>query len=169
MNGPSATKPADSKIAKEVSAVNLQSEKSSAEEVMTKGSHPDGFPKKDTTVINASFIFKCDKCSYENSSDKGLRHHRKKKHKSLQADGADDHIEQLDGNISLPLDSPTNRSAKVKETTEDDMDLAHLPTADDPDNIFQNWTDSLTCEKISNMSQKEMKHMNVQLARKVAL
>ena len=92
--------------------MNLQSEKSSAEEVETK---------KDITVINASLKFKCDKCSHENSYEKGLRHHRKKKHKSLQADGADKHIEQLDGNISLPLDSPTNRSAKVKETTDDDM------------------------------------------------
>ena len=109
------------------------------------------------------------KCRYENSTEKGLRHHRKKKYKSLQADGADEQIEQLDGNMSLPLDSPTNRSAKFKETTEDDIDLAHLPTADDPDNICQNWIDSLTCEKISNMSQKELKHMNVEMARKVAL
>ena len=37
------------------------------------------------------------------------------------------------------------------------------------DNIFQNWIDSLTCEKISNMSQKELKHMNAEMARKVAL
>ena len=49
------------------------------------------------------------------------------------------------------------------------MDLAHLPTADDPENIFQYWIDSLTCEKISNMSQKELKHMNAETARKVAL
>ena len=140
--------------------MNLISEKSSAEEVETKN---------DITVKNASFIFKCDECSYENISEKGLGQHRKKKHKSLKADGADEHIEQLDGNTLLPLDSPTNRSAKVKETTEEEMDLAHLPTADDPDGIFQNWIDSLTCEKISNMSQKELKHMNAKIARKVAL
>ena len=160
MNVPSATKPADLKIAEEVSAVNLLSEKSSAEEVETK---------KDVTVKNASFRFKCDECSYKNISEKGLRQHRKKKHKCMQADWANEHIEQLDGNTSLPLDSPTNRSAQVKETTEDEMDLAHFPTADDPDDIFQNWIDSLTCQKISNMSQKELKHMNAELARKVAL
>ena len=140
--------------------MNLLSEKSSAEEVETK---------KDVTVKNASFRFKCDECSYKNISEKGLRQHRKKKHKSIQADGANEHIEQLDGNTSLPLDSPTNRSAQVKETTEEETDLAHLPTADDPDNIFQNWIDSLACQNISNMSQKELKHMNVELARKVAL
>ena len=77
------------------------------------------------------------------SSEKRLRYHRKKKHKSLKhkslkADVADEYIEQLDGNTSLHLHSPTNRSAKVKETTEDDMDLAHLLTADDPDNICKN-------------------------------
>ena len=49
------------------------------------------------------------------------------------------------------------------------MDLAHLPTADDPDDVFQNWIDSLDPEKIKSMSQKELIHMNAQLARKVAL
>ena len=44
------------------------------------------------------------------------------------------------------------------------MDLPHLPTADVPDGIFQNWIDSLTCDKISNRSQKELKHMNAKIA-----
>ena len=95
-NEPSAAKPADLEIVEEVPAVNLLSEKSSAEEVKTK---------KDITVTNASFIFKCDECSYGYISEKGLRQHRKKKHKSLKADGADEHIQQLDGNTLRPLDS----------------------------------------------------------------
>ena len=95
-NEPSAAKPADLEIVEEVPAVNLQSEKSSAEEVKTK---------KDITVTNASFIFKCDECSYGYISERGLRQHRKKKHESLKADGADEHIQQLDGNTLRPLDS----------------------------------------------------------------
>ena len=46
-----------------------------------------------------------------------------------------ENIEQLDGHASLPLDSSTKKSDK---TIEEDLDLAYLPTADDPDNIFQN-------------------------------
>ena len=42
-----------------------------------------------------------------------------------------ENIEQLDGHASLPPD----RSDK---TIEEDLDLAYLPTADDPDTIFQN-------------------------------
>ena len=49
------------------------------------------------------------------------------------------------------------------------MALAHLPNADDPDNVIQNWIDSLDPEKIKSMSQKELIHMNSQLSRKVAL
>ena len=64
MNVPSTKKSADLKIAEEVSAVNLLSEKSSAEEVDTK---------KDVTVKNASCRFKCDECSYKNISENGLK------------------------------------------------------------------------------------------------
>ena len=89
--------------------------------------------------------------------------------------------ETLDNNISeiIPqLDGPTEEIQDVipnKEVIEEDSmkedekDLEHLPTADDPDDVFQNWMRNLTQEKIENMSEKEMIHMNAELARKLAL
>ena len=79
-----------------------------------------------------------------------------------------ENTEQLDGHVSLLVDSYTNRSDKVNEATEEDMALAHLPTAEDPDDVIQNWIE-LDPEKIKSMSQKELIQMNSQLARKVAL
>ena len=52
---------------------------------------------------------------------------------------------------------------------EDEKDLEHLPTADDPDDVFQNWMSNLSQEKIENMSEKDLIHMNAELARKLAL
>ena len=67
------------------------------------------------------------------------------------------------------MDSSTRESEKVHETTEEETDFAHLPTSDDPDDIFQNWVNSLDPEKIKEMSQRELIHMNAQIARKVVL
>ena len=57
----------------------------------------------------------------------------------------------------------------MHETTEEEINLANLPTADDPDDVFQNLIYSLDTEKIESMYHKELIHMNAQLARKVAL
>ena len=53
-----------------------------------------------------------------------------------------ENTEQLDGHVSLSVDSYSNRSDKVQEPTEEEMAHTHLPTADDPDNVIQNWIDS---------------------------
>ena len=99
---------------------------------------------------------------------KGLRQHKKKKHKIILAGGANEQIEQLDGNTSLPLDSPTNRSAETKSEKEIEDDLAHLPKLDDPNDVLEKFIKQLDCYKISDMTENEMKHMNALLARKVA-
>ena len=52
---------------------------------------------------------------------------------------------------------------------EDKTDLEHLPTADDPDDVFQNWMSNLNQETIQNMSEKNLIHMNSELAQKSAL
>ena len=52
---------------------------------------------------------------------------------------------------------------------EEEKDLENLPTADDPDNVFQNWMSNLNQEKIENMSEKDLIHMNSKLAQKLAL
>ena len=52
---------------------------------------------------------------------------------------------------------------------QEEKDLEHLPTADDPDDVFQHWMSNITKGKIENMSEKKMIHMNAKLARKLAL
>ena len=51
---------------------------------------------------------------------------------------------------------------------EEELDLAHLPTADDLENFYR-YKNQLDQEKIENMSEQEIIHMNGELARKVAL
>jgi hypothetical protein len=147
------------KIAQEVAAFNLLSEKSSAEEVKTE---------KVLNVKNASLIYKCNECSYQTNSEKVLRQHKKKKHKVILAGGADEQIEQVDGNTSLPLDSYTNISTETKSENKIEDGLAHLPSLDDPDDVIEKYIKQLDCYKISDMTENEMKHMNALLAQKVA-
>ena len=87
----------------------------------------------------------------------------------------------LDNDISeiiTHLDSPSEEIHDVtpnKEVIEEDSmmeeekDLEHLPTADDPDDVFQNWMSNLNQENIENMSEKDLIHINSELARKIAL
>ena len=51
---------------------------------------------------------------------------------------------------------------------EEETDLSHLPTADDPERL-EDYINHLDQEKIANMSKQELAHMNAQLARKIAL
>ena len=39
---------------------------------------------------------------------------------------------------------------------EEEKGLEQLPTADDPDDAFQNWMSNLNQEKIENMSEEDM-------------
>ena len=82
VNEASAKNP-DLEIAEEVATVNLEFEKSSAQEVETE---------KVLNVKNASLIYKCDECSYTNYSEKGLRQHKKKKHKIILVYKEDEQI-----------------------------------------------------------------------------
>ena len=49
---------------------------------------------------------------------------------------------------------------------EEEKDLEHLPTADDPDNVFKNWMNNINQDMIENMSERGLIHMNSELARK---
>ena len=42
------------------------------------------------TLETNSCRFKCDECNYENNFEKGLKQHKRMKHKILQTDGIDD-------------------------------------------------------------------------------
>ena len=68
----------------------------------------------------------------------------------------------------MPLDSPTNISAETKSEKEFEDGLAHLPKLYDPDDVIEKYIKQLDCYKISDMTENEMKHMNVLLALKVA-
>ena len=47
-------------------------------------------PEKGVTVKTTHLQYKCDECSYLNISEKGLKQHKKMKHKIPQTDGAND-------------------------------------------------------------------------------
>ena len=80
--------------------------------------------------------------------------------------------ETLDSDISdaIPqLDGPAE-DKEVKEedsVKEEEIDLAHLPTADDPAS-FDYFLNNLDQEKIEKMSKQELNHINAEIARKVA-
>jgi hypothetical protein len=81
--------------------------------------------------------------------------------------------EILDSDISddIPkLDVPAEDTEVMKEDSvkEEEVDLTHLPTADDTES-FDNYINNLNQEKIENMSEQEIIHMNAELARKLSL
>ena len=75
-----------------------------------------------------------------------------------------DVIPQLDGPVEETL-GLTSQKATIEEDSvkEEEMDLAHLPTADDPVS-FDFYIKSLTQENIENMSKEEIVLMNKELA-----
>ena len=87
---------------------------------------------------------KCDYCKYKNSSKDKIKEHMKKTHK--------------DG-----WNGPRN-SSPVRTCEE-----THLPTADDPDNIFECYIKQLDQEKIENMSKSDIIQLTAEIARKNAL
>ena len=44
-----------------------------------------------TVTVNSIIRFECDECRYTNDSEKGLKQHKRMKHRISQIDGADDH------------------------------------------------------------------------------
>ena len=78
--------------------------------------------------------------------------------------------ETLDNDISdvIPqLDGPAedNEAKEEDSVKEEEIDLAHLPRADDPAN-FDDFINNLDQEKIE---KQEINHINAEIARKVAL
>ena len=96
--------------------------------------------------------FKCDYCKYKNNSKDIIKEHMNK-HKNGRT-------------RSLP-GRPRNFSPI--STFEDEMDSAHIPTADDPYNIFDSYMNQLNQEKIENMSKTDVIHLKAEIACKVAL
>ena len=86
---------------------------------------------------------------------------------TLDSDTSSDFIPQLDGpsEEKLILD---NEGIEEDSMQEQESDLAHLPTADDPDR-FDKFINNLDQDKIEQMSKQELNHINVKLARKAAL
>ena len=80
---------------------------------------------------------------------------------TLGSDITDD-IPQLDGPAE---DKEVMEEDSVKE---EQVDLAHLPTADDTES-FDIYINNLNQEKIENMSKQEIIHINAEIARKLAL
>ena len=81
--------------------------------------------------------------------------------------------ETLNSDISndIPqLDGPAEDTEVMKEdfVKEELVDLTHLPTADDTES-FDNYINNLNQEKIENMSEQEIIHINAELAQKLAL
>ena len=75
--------------------------------------------------------------------------------------------------IYLTLSEETLGLISDREVTEEDsvteeMDLSHLPTAEDPES-FDIYISNLNQEQIETMSKQELNHMNAELARKIAL
>ena len=78
-----------------------------------------------------------------------------------------DVIPQLDGPAEEIL---TSDKEVIEEDSmkEEESDLGHLPSADDPDS-FDDFINHLDQEKIENMSKQELNHINAEIARKVVL
>ena len=85
-------------------------------------------------------------------------------------------VEKIEGDTSdsensdlIPqLDGPAEDKSVMEENcVEEETILTHLPTADDPDS-FDIYLNNLNQEKIENMSQEEIIHMNAELAKSLA-
>ena len=63
-----------------------------AEEVdLSIESHTEEVETKNTVLAKNSIVFECEECSYRNDSEKGLKQHKRMKHRISQTDCADDH------------------------------------------------------------------------------
>ena len=146
--------------------------------------------KKHTHTKHMKDHYRCEKCMKVCESKNMLHLHIKETHEetvSVNSTAFSSELaskieeETLDNDISeiIPqLDGPAEEIKDVtpdKEVIEEDSMkeeekyLEHLPTADDPDDVFQNWMSNLNQEKIENMSEKDLIHMNAELARKLAV
>ena len=86
----------------------------------------------------------------------------------LSVDIIKEHMKKhKNGRTRSPPRGPRNSSPIC--TFEEEMDSAHLPTADDPDNIFDSYINQLDQEKIENMSKTDLINLIAKIALKVAL
>ena len=129
--------------------------------------------------------FRCEKCMKVSESKNMLHLHIKETVSvnstafisellsKIQEETLDNYISeiipQLDGPAEEIQDvTPNKEVIKEDSMKEDKKDLEHRPTADDPDNVFQNLMSNLT-QKMENMSEKDLIHINSELAQISAL
>ena len=75
-----------------------------------------------------------------------------------------DVIPQLDGPVQETLSLTSDKAVMEEDSVkEEEVNLAHLPTADDP-NSFVIYINNLNQEKIENMSKEEIIPMNAEIA-----
>ena len=88
------------KVCKEVSGKEAEASlyagkapdvKAAKEIDLSKESHTEEVEAEKTVTVKNSIVFECELCSYRNNSEKGLKQHKRMKHRISQTDGADDH------------------------------------------------------------------------------
>ena len=87
------------KVCKEVSGKEAETSlyagkapdvKAAKEIDLSKESHTEEVEAEKTVTVKNSIVFECELCSYRNNSEKGLKQHKRMKHRISQTDGADD-------------------------------------------------------------------------------
>ena len=91
---------------------NVGAEKDPSGKATKKGNvekcHAEVVQTEKTVTVNSIIRFECDECRYTNDSEKGLKQHKRMKHRISQIDGADDH------EISEP-DIPVNSAEGIRK------------------------------------------------------
>ena len=112
--------------------------------------------------------FTCDECEFTSNTDHGVKLHKGHQHKNTQkSEEFSDVIPQLDGPAEETLGLMPDREVTDGDSVTEEMDLSHLPTADDCKSFYI-YISNLNQERIENMSKQELNHMNAELARKIA-
>ena len=107
-----------------------------------------------------SNCFSCDECDFTSNTDRGVKVHKGHHHKETQKpDEFSDVIPQLDGPAEETLGLTSDKEVIEEDSEKQEMDMSHLPTADDPDS-FESFINQLNQEKIENMSEQELIHIN---------
>ena len=98
-------------------SVTASNSSSTASVILTKpaaSATPE--PENETVVISdkpSTLNLKCDQCDYTNVGEKGLRQHRRMKHRLSQVDGIHDSEEEIMEDI-VTLEMQDNGLAKIK-------------------------------------------------------
>ena len=107
----------------------------------------------DGTSVASGIQFKCDQCSYESASDKGVRQHSRMKHIISQLDGQDDceinsgYSENNPWPLCQDCGNCVNRTCENCEFKSTDKGLSHhIMNAHEPKDVFKHfgevWTNN---------------------------